>query len=133
MIFEKIFRWLGISGNEKYRHKRKFRKRGRISKCNILRFWEGVYSSDSGASDYRTFCVIKNGKVNKRILKRYKKGEQDYLFNLVELRPITPVAFIKIIKKDEPVTNEFTRYTTSYRVLLIRGYNRVPRLLNIPR
>jgi hypothetical protein len=110
-----------IFGSKQRKPKRVYKKKGKLSKCNILRFNEGVYASDSGFSDYKSYYSVITGNVKKKILKRYPKQEDTYMFNYVQLTPLTKTAYVRVIHEYTPVSPSGHRGKTIWNILLIKS------------
>jgi len=100
MVFDWLRRLFIRSEQRTIRQKRRKRRKRKVPKVNwgnILRTEIGVYSADDADADTRTWYKVKSGKVKKRVLKNRRFDGSN--LDLVELRPLTDVAIVKIISR----------------------------------
>ena len=73
-----------------------------------------------------------NGKIEKKILKRPKKGELTFQFTYVEISPVTDSAYIRIVKRG--LTNRFAPasrgFKQTYNIILYKT-DKKPRIIRL--
>ncbi len=75
-------------------------RRVRPSIGNVLELDVGRYLEDEAhGNDYAISFKVKRGRVKKTVLRRMKKHENTYMFNRLELTPITQSAYVVVIKE----------------------------------
>ena len=101
------------------------------SRGNILVVDIGMRVDDGvGMTDYRRYYRVKRGKIQKRIIKRMKRGEDFNMFNTVELKPVTNLAYVLVIEK--PSSNPPSMPTKVWKVILFKKrVGKVPRIIRI--
>ena len=79
----------------------------------------GTYADDNiGMNDYKRYYKVKRGKIQKKMIRQMKKGEDTNMFNTFELTPTTNLARVVVIEK--PLSSPPPISTKMWKVILTR-------------
>ena len=68
---------------------------------NLVRVDIGYRSDDNcGMTDYQRYYKVIKGRVSRKLIRHFPKGEMINFFNTYDLKPVTDFAYLVIVEKD---------------------------------
>lgn len=133
----RITNWIrnvfGFSTHRESRNHQK--KKSKLSIANALILKEGRYCAENfdNCNDFEVRLKIKSGSIKRTLLKKMRKGEDTYMFNIYKITPKTTKALVLVIKENivPSVMGRWKKPTRVWRILLIKNKRKRERILRI--